>query len=157
MDGVKPKTCSLSNATPERVKHQTQHTSANMALPADITVNPTNFGGANVSTVYVFVTEKDKKSIRQVTATALTTPNILTIQHTLRKQGGKDVNSHQVRIDFTANDALAGPVSASVWTVFNLPVGQTAITAQHIKDMVGQIGHLVTQAGFMDKLLAGES
>lgn len=128
-----------------------------MALPADITVNPTGFGGANVATTFVFVTEKDQKSIRRVTSTALTTPNTLTTQHTLRKQGGKDVNSHQVRIDFTANDALVGPVTASAWLVFNLPVGQTAITSQNIKDMCGQIGHLITQVGFMDKLLAGES
>lgn len=128
-----------------------------MALTSDITVNPQNFGGANVATTFVFVTEKDQKSTRRVTATALTTPNTLTIQHSLRKQGGRDVNSHQIRIDLTAVDVLAGPVAASSWLVFNLPVGQTAITAQHIKDMCGQIAHLITQAAVMDKLLAGES
>lgn len=128
-----------------------------MALPTDITVNPQNFGGANVSTTFVFVTEKDQKSVRRVTSTALTTPNTLTVQHSLRKISGKDVNSHLVRIDLAAVDVLAGPVSAASWLSFNLPVGQTAITAQHIKDMCGQIAHLITQATFMDKLLAGES
>lgn len=128
-----------------------------MALTADLALNPTTFGGANVTTTFVFVTEKDQKSIRRVTATALTTPNTLTVQHTLRKSGGKDVNSHQVRIDLTANDPLLGPVTANAWLVFNLPVGQTVITAANIKDMCGQISHLITQAGVMDKLLAGES
>lgn len=128
-----------------------------MALPTDITVNPTGFGGANVPTTFVFVTEKDQKSVRRVTATALTTPNTLTVQHSLRKIGGKDANSHLVRIDLSAVDALAGPVASAAWLSFHLPVNQTAITAQNIKDMCGQIAHLITQVGFMDKLLAGES
>lgn len=128
-----------------------------MALNTDITLNPQNYGGANVSTVFTFVTEKDQKSIRRVTATALTAPNTLTVQHQVRKVGALDVNSHQVRIDLTAIDTNVGAVQANVWTVINLPAGQTAITAAHVKDMFGQIAALLATAGVMDKILAGES
>lgn len=128
-----------------------------MALTTDIALNPQNYGGANVTTTFVFVTEKDQKSIRRVTATALTTPNTLTVQHQLRKVGALNVNSHQIRLDFSAVDTNAGLVTANVWTVINLPAGQTAITAAHIKDMFGQIAALGATAGVMDKILAGES
>lgn len=128
-----------------------------MALTTDLALNPQNYGGANVTTTFVFVTEKDQKSLRRVTATALTSPDTLTVQHTLRKQGSLDVDSHLVRRDLTKTDVLQGPVTASVWCSLNYPKGQTAITADDIKRMFGEVAALLCAAGIMDKVLAGES
>lgn len=128
-----------------------------MALANDIILNPNGFGGANVNTTFAFITEKDQKSIRRVTATALTAPNTLTIAHQVRKQGSLDVDSHLVRLDLTKADALAGLVTASAWLSISFPKGQSAITLSDIKDMVGQLVDLWTETGYADKIMAGES
>ena len=128
-----------------------------MALPNDITLNPQNSGGANVATAFAFVTEKDQKSIRRVTATALTAPQTLTIQHQSRVQGGLKVNSHQIREDLTKIDTLKGQVTMNAWLVINLPEGQTAIGVQDVKDVIGHIAELCKVSGYVEKILAGES
>lgn len=128
-----------------------------MALASDITVNPNGFGGANVATTFSFVTESNQKAIRRVTSTALTTPNTLTVQHSTRNQSGKVVDSHNIRIDLTKIDADLGEVQDSVWTNINHVRGQSAITASDLKDMFGQIADLLTETGYFDKILAGES
>lgn len=128
-----------------------------MALPNDVTLNPNGFGGANVNTVFAFITEKDQKSIRRVTATALTAPYTLTIAHQARKQGVLDADSHLIRLDLEKTDTVAGKVAARGWLSLEVPRGQTAIAASDVKDLVGHLVSLWTQTGYADKILAGES
>ncbi len=128
-----------------------------MALPTDLALNPNGFGGANAVTNYAFVTEKDQKSIRRVTATALTSPQTLTIQHQERKTGSIIADSHQIRVDLNKVDPVLGSITASVWLVVNLPRLQTVITASDVKDLVGHVVHTWVTTGYADKILAGES
>lgn len=128
-----------------------------MALPADLVLNPNGFGGANAATTYSFVTESNQKAIRRVTATALTSPQTLTIQHQERKSGAVLSDSHQIRVDLNKVDTNLGTVTASAWLVVSLPRGQTAITAADIKDLVGHVVHAWVTTGNADKILAGES
>lgn len=123
----------------------------------DISLNPQAYAGQNASKTYSLVGwGGDASSIRRVSATALTTPETLTVSHRQGKVNGILTDQHLIRMDLNKNDTLAGPVKLSAWLSLNVPKGQTAITTQDIYDMVGRLIAFEQGANVLTKILNSE-
>lgn len=122
-----------------------------------ISLNPTSFGGANVTKVYDLVgMGSDSASLRRVSATAATTPETLTISHREVKEGGQPVQQHLLRLDTNIIDPLKGTIRYSAWLVIKVPQGTSVITTALIKDQVGRLIALEQSAGAIEKILNSE-
>lgn len=128
-----------------------------MALPDDITLNPTSFGGANVAKTYNFITEREDSSLRRVAATALVAPETLVIRHKEIVKGAITYDQHQVLISEVFNDLTKGTGTSEVWMVVKAPRGVSTVTVASLKDLIGRLIALEQSAGTIEKILNGES
>lgn len=100
------------------------------------------------------------KTIRRIVATATTTPQEVSIQHTYSGKGtyGQRIRT-VVRADYKRLDTdvnLTGGItpSASAYLVIDRPVQSNGyITVANIKDLVGQVCDVVTVTGQLDSVL----
>jgi hypothetical protein len=103
------------------------------------------------------------KTLRRIAATALTTPQELSIQHTLSGTGFKQRCRTATRYDFRRLDtdtSLTGGIipSFSVYNVIDRPVQSNGyITQAHIETGIGSLIDVFTVAGQLAKLLNLES
>lgn len=129
-----------------------------MALTADIALNPTTFGGANVSKTYSLLGYSGtSEALRRVAATVNTTPETLAIKHREVKVNGAKTAQHLVRLDKVLTDVLLGPVQLSARLVVEVPMGTTIVTNQEILDIVGRLIALEQGVGVFDKLMNWEA
>lgn len=123
----------------------------------DVTLNPQTQGGANVDKVYSLLGTTMTSSTRRVSATATTTPELLTISHRPVTKGGAPVeDQHLVRLDKLLTDPVKGSVKLSCWMVLSVPRGTTVVTDQEILDMHGRLLAFTRAAGAIDKIKNSE-
>jgi len=127
----------------------------------DISLNPTAFGGTNAAKVYSLVLPLGSDtSIRRVSSTSSTTPEILKIAHQqsqVQNEVGKlAYNQHLIRLDQSFTDVVKGTGVLSAWLVVRNPIGTTAITSQMIIDIIGRLFAFEQTSGALDKILNNE-
>lgn len=129
-----------------------------MALTADIALNPTSFGGANVSKTFSLLGYSSlTESTRRNAATVNVTPETLQVKHRDIKVNGKLTAQHLVRMDKLLTDVLLGPVQLSARLVIEVPKGTTIVTDQEILDIVGRLIAFEQGAGVFAKLMNWEA
>lgn len=129
-----------------------------MALTADIALNPTTFGGANVLKTYSLLGYSGtSEALRRVAATVNTTPETLAVKHREVKVNGVKTAQHLIRLDKVLTDVLLGPVQLSARLIVEVPMGTTIVTNQEILDIVGRLIALEQSAGVFDKLMNWEA
>lgn len=129
-----------------------------MALTADIALNPTAFGGANVSKTYSLLGySSTSESLRRVAATVNTTPETLAVKHREVKVNGAKTAQHLARLDKIFTDPLLGQVQLSARLIVEVPMGTTVVVNQEILDIVGRLIALEQAAGVFDKLMNWEA
>jgi len=129
-----------------------------MALTADIALNPTTYGGANVSKTYSLLGYSSlSEATRRVAATATTTPETLAIKHREIKVKDCMTDQHLVRLDTQLTDPVKGQCQLSARLILEVPKGTTVVTSQMILDIVGRLIGLEQTAGILDKLLNSEA
>lgn len=130
-----------------------------MALANDITANPGAYGGTAADKVYKLLgwLKNNTGNIRRVAATALTTPEVLTIDHRATTEKGIVTDQHLIRLDESIIDPILGTVKISSWIVLRVPRGTTVVTSAKMKDLLGRTIHSVLQSGVTDSILNGES
>lgn len=96
------------------------------------------------------------QSVRRVAATALTTPETLTISHRDFVEKGQPMHQHLVRMDIAALSALGVKQPCAAWLVVKHPGDNVTVTPAMIKDMVYRLFRLMTTTGYLDKIINGE-
>lgn len=119
--------------------------------------------GATGSKVFTLVaTPVTNLSLRRITATAATTPQVLSIGHTHSKSGFAERVRSVIRYDFTRNDtdpAVTGGIvpSFGFYTVLDRPVRSNGyITSAHIYDGIGWVADHLLVSGNVDAMLNEE-
>jgi hypothetical protein len=124
----------------------------------DLTLNPTTqlTGATNAAKIYSLIEVDGGRSLRRVSATAATTPELLTISHETRKSGAYQYDAHLVRSDIQETDPVKGLVQYGCRLVLDVPRGTTVVTSQKLIDCVGRVLDFIRASGNLDKFINSE-
>lgn len=124
----------------------------------DVSSNPTTqlTGASNSAKTFSLVEMDGGRSLRRVSSTAATAPELLTISHEKRKSGSYDYDAHLVRFDFQETDPAKGLVQYGARFVLDVPRGTTVVTSQKLIDCVGRLLDFIRASGNLDKIINSE-
>jgi hypothetical protein len=129
-------------------------------LALDLTLNPSvspTLAGTNVDKIYSLVDFPSKgQSIRRVSATALQTPETLTISHRSFSESGNVINQSMARIDVRMVDGLNNVRPYAAWLVLKRPTDVTTVTPTMMKDAFKRLVVLLGDDARLTAFLAGE-
>lgn len=131
-------------------------------LTNDLVVTDNGTGtkpGALGAKTYSLLSVAEAKSVRRIAATALSTPQTMTISHELKGKNWAARARSLVRADIQnigVDLASVGNIvpSAAVYLVIDRPVNTGGtLTATDVKNLVGAVLDVIMASGQLDKLL----